>query len=165
MNKLGVKTQLLSGRDVKNAFERKEIDAFEFGTPSMDEYFKLNLTDFYYFPGWQQQMSNGDFVININKWNELSTVAKSIITTTCNEWYFNGYVKMNADQIGPITNFKKNGIKLIRWSEAELNKIRNAWEEVAEEISNENPVFEKVYLSLQNFRKKYALWSDKAFLR
>ena len=126
MNKLGVKTQLLSGRDVKSAFERKEIDAFEFGTPSMDEYFKLDLTDFYYFPGWQQQMSNGDFVININKWNELSTVAKSIITTTCNEWYFNGYVKMNANQVGPIINFKKNGIKLIRWSEPELNKIRNA---------------------------------------
>ena len=165
MEKIGVKTQLLSGKDVRNAFKRKEIDAYEFGPPRMDEYFKLNLTEYYYFPGWQQQMSNADFVINLNKWNKLSNVAKSIIKTTCNEWYFNSYVKGNAAQISPIINFKKNGVKLIRWSELDLNKIRKAWEEVAYEISNENPLFKKTYSSLQNFRKKYALWSDNAFLR
>ena len=51
----------------------------------------------------------------------------------------------------------------INHTQIELNKIRKAWDEVAYEISNENPLFKKTYSSLQNFRKKYALWSDNAF--
>ena len=44
-------------------------------------------------------------------------------------------------------------------------KLEKAWDQVAQDISAENPVFAKVYSKYSEFRKQYAIWGDKAYLK
>ena len=39
------------------------------------------------------------------------------------------------------------------------------WNEVADEISDQDPLFSKVYAKYKAFREKYAIWGDRAYLK
>ena len=77
MEKLGVSTQLLAPGDIFQALQLGTIDATEFAMPVMDQ--KLGfyqVAKFYYFPGWHQQASILDLVINQKKWDSLADSAE-----------------------------------------------------------------------------------------
>ena len=129
----------------------------------------LNESDDYSPVLFKTNKSNRDIRNKLDCEEALQGVEGVIHLASCQS-----YRNLNEDNINDVNvngtsvlrkTALKNGVKLIRWSEHDLNKIRKAWEEVAYEISNENPLFKKTYSSLQNFRKKYALWSDNAFLK
>ena len=72
MQKLGVSTQLLAAADIYPALERGVIDATEFSMPTMD--IKLGfhqIAKFNYFPGWHQQVSCSDLLMNKKAWDAL----------------------------------------------------------------------------------------------
>src|SRR5574341_2302064 len=72
MQKLGVSTQLLAAADIYPALERGVIDATEFSMPTMDT--KLGfyqIAKFNYFPGWHQQVSCGEILMNKKAWDAL----------------------------------------------------------------------------------------------
>ena len=60
---------------------------------------------------------------------------------------------------------KSKGVTFVEWKKSELNIIEKAWNEVAEEMSSEDPLFAKVYTKYKAFREKYAIWGDRAFLK
>jgi TRAP-type mannitol/chloroaromatic compound transport system substrate-binding protein len=72
MQKLGVSTQLLAAADIYQALERGVIDATEFSMPMMD--IKLGfhqIAKYNYFPGWHQQVSCSEFLMNKKAWDAL----------------------------------------------------------------------------------------------
>ena len=72
MQKLGVSTQLLAAADIYQALERGVIDATEFSMPAMD--IKLGfhqIAKFNYFPGWHQQVSCSEFLMNKKAYDAL----------------------------------------------------------------------------------------------
>ena len=72
MQKLGVSTQLLAAADIYPALERGVIDATEFSMPKMD--IKLGfhqIAKFNYFPGWHQQVSCSEFLMNKQAYDAL----------------------------------------------------------------------------------------------
>ena len=72
MQKLGVDTQLLAAADIYPALERGTIDATEFSMPAID--LKLGfyqIAKHYYFPGWHQQSTTLEMMINMDKWNAM----------------------------------------------------------------------------------------------
>ena len=82
MEKIGVSTQLIAGGDIFPALELGTIDATEFSMPAVD----LNLGFYqvakhYYFPGWHQQSTFFELMINMEKWNKVSEVHKIQIET------------------------------------------------------------------------------------
>jgi TRAP-type mannitol/chloroaromatic compound transport system substrate-binding protein len=84
MEKMGVSTQLLAGGDIFPALELGTIDATEFSMPAID----LNLGFYqvakhYYFPGWHQQATLFDLMINLDLWESLSDTQKAQIETVC----------------------------------------------------------------------------------
>ncbi len=65
MQKLGVSTQLLAAAEIYPALERGVIDATEFSMPNMD--IKLGFHQIAknnYYPGWHQQVSCNEFLMN-----------------------------------------------------------------------------------------------------
>ena len=65
MQKLGVSTQLLAAADIYPALERGVIDATEFSMPKMDMNLGFHqVAKFNYFPGWHQQVSCSEFLMN-----------------------------------------------------------------------------------------------------
>ena len=46
-----------------------------------------------------------------------------------------------------------------------LAKFKKAWEEEVAESSAADPLFAEVHKSYSDFRKKYAIWGDRAYLK
>src|SRR5215204_3369614 len=80
MQKLGVSTQLLAGADIYPALERGVIDATEFSMPKMDMNLGFHqVAKFNYFPGWHQQVSCSEFLMNKEAYDKLPEAYKAMI--------------------------------------------------------------------------------------
>ena len=72
MHKLGVSTQLLAAADIYPALERGVIDATEFSMPNMDiDLGFYQVAKYNYYPGWHQQSSIGELLMNKAAWKAL----------------------------------------------------------------------------------------------
>ena len=72
MQKLGVSTQQLAAADIYPALELGTIDATEFSMPAIDRSLGFyQIAKYNYFPGWHQQSTSAELLINMDKWNAL----------------------------------------------------------------------------------------------
>ena len=167
MQKLGVATQLLAGADIYPALERGVIDATEFSMPTID--IKLGfyqIAKFNYFPGWHQQVSVSELLMNKSAWNKLSKAHKAIIRVGLGESVMHTYAETEAKNFDAmVTMQKKHGVMVKRWPDATLAKFEKAWQAVVKEESAKDPLFKKVADHFYAFRKNYKLWGDAQSLK
>lgn len=165
MEKMGVSTQLIAGGDIYPALERGSIDATEFSMPAID----LNLgfhqiAKHYYFPGWHQQSTLFELMMNRDKWNALSDTQRAQIEITCGDSVREGLAEGEAIQGRALAELKAQGVQIHRWPQSILNELESAWREVAAELSAEDPLFREAWESLSAFRKEYAVWRELGYL-
>jgi TRAP-type mannitol/chloroaromatic compound transport system substrate-binding protein len=167
MQKLGVQTQLLPPGDIFPALERGVIDATELAFPSIDlKQGFYQVAKHYYFPGWHQQTSVGEFLVNIKKWEELSEEHRRMIEVACDANITWTFVNSEARQFAAMQEMvQKHGVKIHFWSDAILARMRSAWEEVVAEESAKDPDFKRAHDSLAAFRKQYAIWKEHGYLK
>jgi len=166
MERLGVSTQLLAGGDIFPALELGTIDAAEFSMPAID----LNLgfyqvASYYYFPGWHQQSTMFDLMINLDLWESLPPQQQLMIQTVCDANIAFGIAEGEAIQSAALdTLVNEHNVNIRRWSDADLAALRAAWEEVAAELVATDPDFARVYESYTAFRASYARWREIGYL-
>lgn len=165
MEKMGVSTQLLAAGDIFPALERGTIDATEFSMPAID----LNLgfhqvAKHYYFPGWHQQSTLFELMMNLEQWNALSDTQRSQIETACGDNFREGMVEGEAIQFAALKELQAKGVTIHRWSPEILDELRGVWGEVVTELSASNADFKKVWASLSEFRENYKIWKDIGYL-
>ncbi len=166
MQKLGVSTQLLQAGEIFQALQLGTIDATEFSMPVMDLSLGFyQVAKFYYFPGWHQQATVGDFMMNKGKWDSLSPTQKAIIEAACDQTVLKGISLGESLQPKAMAEIVKKGVKLMTWSPEMLAAFEKAWNEVAAEQSAKSPEFKKAWDSLTAFRKEYAIWKDRGYLK
>ena len=166
MNKLGVSTQLHAGGDIFPALEKGVIDATEFSMPTMDlSYGFYQVAKFNYFPGWHQQSTMSELLMNKAKWEGLSSTAQAIIRTTCNDAYLWSAVRSDALQFAAMAELQTKGVTFVTWPDSEIAKFRKAWVEVNAEKSAEDPLWAEIEESYQSYRDKYAVWGSRAYLK
>lgn len=160
MQKLGVSTQLLAGGDIFPALEKGVIDATEFSMPAMDiKYGFYQIAKNNYFPGWHQQVSISQLLINKDKWDSLSDQHKAMVEVACGDSIHNTYAE--TEYVNPfalVEMQEKHGVKVHRWTDEQLGVFEKAWNEVIVEDSAKDPTFKRVNDSYAAFRKSYALW-------
>jgi TRAP-type mannitol/chloroaromatic compound transport system substrate-binding protein len=165
MTKLGVSTQLLPGADIYPALERGVIDATEFSMPSIDyDLGFYQIAKFNYFPGWHQQSSIGELLMNKKGWDGLSKQQMAIISAGCGDSINWSFIRSEAKQFEAMNKLKAKGVTSVRWSDADLAKLKEAWEEVVVEESGKDPLFKEVAESYTAFRAKYKIWKDHGYL-
>lgn len=165
MEKMGVSTQLLAGGDIFPALELGTIDATEFSMPAID----LNLGFYqvakhYYFPGWHQQSTFFELMMNKDVWDGLSDTHKAQLETVCQSAITYGLAEGEAIQFEALKELQEKGVTLHRWPPEVLEELRGAWGEVVEELKAENPTFAKVWESLSTFRENYKTWKELGYL-
>lgn len=166
MQKLGVSTQLLSAADIYPALERGVIDATEFSMPSIDLSLGFyQIAKHYYFPGWHQQASILELLMNKKKWDGLSDHNKFIIETACDANIMWTFVKGEAIQFKAMKTLQEKGVTIHKWPDSILKKIEAAWMEVLAERTAKDPLFKRTYASYSAFRKNYAVWKDHGYLK
>ncbi|MCB4458036.1 TRAP transporter substrate-binding protein [Leisingera sp. McT4-56] len=166
MQKLGVATSLLPGGEIFPALEKGAIDATEFSMPAIDARLGFHkLVKFNYFPGWHQQATVFELLVNKDVWNEASEQHKAIIENACKASMADSFAEGEAIQHEAlIDNVENNGVQIKQWDAAMLELFRATWDEVAAEEATNDQFFGKVLLDMQTFREGYAVWKENAFL-
>lgn len=167
MEKLGVSTQLLAAADIYPALERGVIDATEFSMPSMDINLGFHqIAKFNYFPGWHQQTSVSELLMNKDEWGKLTKAHQLIVRTALNDSVMHTYAETewkNPEALGEMQ--AKHGVTVKRWGDAELAAFEQAWREVVAEESAKDPLFKKVADHYFAFRERYKVWGDSQYLK
>ena len=165
MEKIGVSTQLIAAGDIFPALELGTIDATEFSMPAVD----LNLGFYqvakhYYFPGWHQQSTLFELMVNMDKWNSLSAMQQAQIESVCGDNMRHGVAEGEAIQIEALASLKSKGVKIHKWNEKILDTLKQAWLEVVQEESAKDEDFKEAWNSLQTFRENYKTWKSLGYL-
>jgi TRAP-type mannitol/chloroaromatic compound transport system substrate-binding protein len=167
MQKLGVSTQLLAGADIYPALERGVIDATEFSMPNMDIDLGFHqIAKFNYYPGWHQQSSIGELLMNKAAFEGLSDQNQAILETSCGHNIYVNYAETEAKNPEAMNKMlEEYGVTNVRWTDEELAAFEQAWNEVVEEQSAEDEDFARIADSYRAFRKVYKTWGDAQALK
>jgi len=167
MQKIGVSTQLLAGGDIFPALEKGVIDATEFSMPAMDiKYGFYQIAKNNYFPGWHQQVSISQILINKAKWDSLSDQNKAILEVACGDSIHNTFAETEYVNPGAMVEMgDKHGVTVRRWTDDQLAVFEKAWNEVLEEDAKKDELFARVAKSYKDFRKLYAKWGAAQSLK
>jgi TRAP-type mannitol/chloroaromatic compound transport system substrate-binding protein len=166
MQKLGASVSLLPAGEIFPALEKGAIDAAEFSFPAIDQklgFYKV--VKYNYYPGWHQQATILEMLINKSTWESMSPAQQKLIEMTCMAGITHTLAYCEAIQ-GPVIreNTKSRGVKNMTWSPEMIDTFEKTWQTVAKEESAKDPFFKKVWDDLSAFRQEYAFWSTRAFL-
>ena len=166
MNKMGVSTQLLATGDILPALELGAIDATEFSVPAVDQKLGFDrIAQHYYFPGWHQQSTFFELMINLDKWNSLSEQQQAQIYVTCGDNMRFGIAEGEALQAEAINTLKERGTIFHQWPDEILDAFEKTWIEVAEEEAAKDADFKRSWQSLENFRQSYKTWKELGYIK
>lgn len=166
MQRLGVATSLLPGGEIFPALEKGAIDATEFSMPAIDARLGFHkLVKYNYFPGWHQQATVFELLVNKDVWNEASEQHKAIIENACKASVTDSFAEGEAIQHAAlIDNVENNGVEIKKWNDEMLATFRENWDAVAKEEAANDAFFAKVLADMTEFREGYAIWKQNAFL-
>jgi TRAP-type mannitol/chloroaromatic compound transport system substrate-binding protein len=167
MQKMGVSTQLLAAADIYPALERGVIDATEFSMPNMDiDLGFYQVAKFNYYPGWHQQSSIGELLMNKAAWEALDDQNQAILEAACGWNIYVNYAETEAKNPVAMNKMKDEyGVTNVRWTDEELAAFEKAWNEVLEEQSAQDEDFKRIADSYKAFRKVYKTWGDAQALK
>jgi TRAP-type mannitol/chloroaromatic compound transport system substrate-binding protein len=166
MQKMGVSTQLIAGADIYPALERGVIDATEFSYPSLDQSLGFwQIAKHNYFPGWHQQASFVELIMNMDAWNALPASYQKIVEVACNEANIWVMGAAEAKQGDAIAFHESKGVQIHMWTDDEIAAFRTAWQEVIVDESAADPNFKRIYDNYTAFRDKYAKWREIGYLK
>ena len=166
MQKLGVATSLLPGGDIFPALEKGTIDATEFSMPAIDQRLGFHkLVKYNYFPGWHQQSTLFELLVNKDVWKGMSKQQQAIVEAACKASMADSFAEGEAIQFAAMTqNVEKHGVKIKFWSDEMLTLFADTWKQVVEEEVKKDAFFAKVWKDLSTFRAGYAVWKKHGFL-
>ena len=162
MQKMGVSTLLLAGRNILPALRSGEIDAAEFSMPMVDINFGFHeVAKYNYFPGWDQRVSCSELLMNVPRYNALPEAYKSMIKAAAAEQTTVNFVETEArNPVAMREMEEKYGVEYRRWPDETLRRFEEAWEEVVAEKSASDAGFKKIADSYFEFRKLYRIWGE-----
>ena len=160
MQRMGASVQLLAGGDIFPALERGVLDAAEYSMPSIDERLGIHkIAKHYYFPGWHQQSSIIELMINLDRWKELSDQDQELIRLCCRDSMIRGLTLGEVQQGPALANMKEHGVQVHTWKPEIMAAFKAATEEVLAEEAANDAKFARVYASYSKFRARYAEWA------
>ena len=164
MEKLGVGTVQLPGGEIFGALEKGAIDASEFSQPAIDQRLGFHkIVKYNYFPGWHQQSTVFELIVNKDAWGKMGKTNQAILETTCKASMTNSIAEGESMQFEVMKKAEANGVQIRYWSDEMLATFKSKWDEVVAEKS-QDAFFKKVYDDMSNFRDGYNLWEANAFL-
>jgi TRAP-type mannitol/chloroaromatic compound transport system substrate-binding protein len=159
LQKLGCVPQQLAGGDIYPALEKGTIDAAEWVGPYDDEklgFYKVAQN--YYYPGWWEGGAMLHNFINVEKWNQLPPVYKSIVRTASDMASMWMQAKYDSANPAALKRLVGAGAQLKPFTPPVMDACLKAALELYGEVSAANPAFKKVWDSTLAFRNDQYLW-------
>jgi TRAP-type mannitol/chloroaromatic compound transport system substrate-binding protein len=159
MAKMGAVPQQIAGGDIYPALEKGTLDACEWVGPYDDEklgFYKV--AKYYYYPGWWEGGAMLHNFINIEKWEQLPPIYKSIVRTAsemANTWMQSKYDAANP---AALKKLLVGGAILRPFTSQVLDASYQVALEVYTETAAANADFKKVHDHLMAYRSDQYLW-------
>ncbi|RMF16289.1 MAG: TRAP transporter substrate-binding protein [Alphaproteobacteria bacterium] len=166
LERLGASVQLLAGGDIFPALELGTIDATEYSVPAVD--LKMGFYQaarHYYFPGWHQQSTFFELMINLDRWRALTAQQRAIFKAACSANIRQSLSEGEALQVDAIEKLKAKGVVFHTWPRPVLAALYRAWRDVAAEMAAADPDFGRAWKSLEDFRRRDRVWRDLGYLK
>jgi TRAP-type mannitol/chloroaromatic compound transport system substrate-binding protein len=162
MQKLGVSTQLLAGADIYPALERGVIDATEYSMPISDiNYGFYQIAKNNYYPGWHQQVSASELLMNKDAYDALPESYKAVLKNAAQAQIIYTFADSEARNFPAMQEMQtKYGVTNRRWTDEQLAAFEKAWQEVVAEESANDEWFKKFADSYFAFREQYRIWGE-----
>ena len=107
MSKIGVSTQLLAGANIYPALEPGVIDPTDYSMPTNDiKYGFYQIAKNNYFPGWHQQSSVSEFLMNKTKFESLPKSYQEMIRSAAMTLVLYTHVDADSQQFGAVAIIK-----------------------------------------------------------
>ncbi|WP_138468551.1 TRAP transporter substrate-binding protein [Poseidonocella sp. HB161398] len=166
LEKMGAAVSLIPGGEIFPALEKGAIEATEFSMPAVDTRLGFSkLVKYNYFPGWHQQATFFELLVNKDVYNDMSEQHRAILHNACMASLADSFAEGEASQFKVMNdNVANEGVTIEQWSPEMLAAFEAAWEEVAAEEAANDPFFAKVWADLSEFRDGYEVWKVNAFL-
>lgn len=166
IEKLGASATMLPPAEIFPSLEKGAIDAAEFSSPYVDVsqgFYKV--VKYNYFPGWHQQTSIHELIINKDVWNKMTPIQQAQIEMGIRASLLQTQAIGEGSQ-GPVIreNAEKRGVNNMYWTPELLAAFKKAWEEVVVEQCAKDEMFKKVWEDLSAFRATYKIYSRLGFL-
>jgi len=166
MQKFGVSTQQLAAGDIYPALELGTIDATEFSMPAIDRSLGFyQIAKFNYFPGWHQQSTTNEILVNQGKWDALDKSQQAIFQISCDANIAQELAEGEFLQPAAMIANEKDGVTNVSWSQDVLDQLRGAWEVVLQEEIAANPDVKRLYDSYSAFHETYKVWGERGYLK
>ena len=166
MQKLGVSTQQLAGGDIYPALELGTIDATEFSMPAIDRsYCFYQIAKYNYFPGWHQQSTTNEVLLNRAAWEKLEKPQQAMFSTACMANIGVELAEGEALQQAAMLANVADGVTNVSWSDEVLDTLREKWEEVLAEELAANPDVQTLWDSYTKFHESYKIWGEMGYLK
>ena len=165
LEKLGANAQLLAGGDILPALELGTIDGAEYSMPSVDHDMGFyQAAKYYYFPGWHQQSTFFELIINLTSWQSLSDNQRQQIEVMCEANVLRSYAEGETTQVQAVGKLKAKGVQFKSFNPEVLAALEGAWNEVVVELAANDEDFNRAWTSLSSFRKDYEQWRKLGYL-
>jgi TRAP-type mannitol/chloroaromatic compound transport system substrate-binding protein len=153
---------LTPGGEIYTALERGVIDASEWVGPHDDMKLGLHQTaHYYYFPGWHEPGTTGEFVFNTKAYTALPVDLQRILDYTCTAMHtleFGEYDAKNIVALQKLRTEFKSKVEILPLPAEVMKELKKLAAQVNKEESEKSPMAKKVYESYNKFAAGLAPW-------
>ena len=159
LTKLGVIAQQLGATDIYPALERGVIDGAEWVGPHDDEKLGFHrVAQYYYFPGWWEPCSQGEFLINARAWEVLPKQYQQVLEVVSGETTIWSTARYDMLNVAALRRLIAGGAQLRGYTRDVLAACYRATQETYAELGDRNPRFKRVHAHWDRFRRDTQSW-------
>jgi TRAP-type mannitol/chloroaromatic compound transport system substrate-binding protein len=160
--KAGGTVVLTPGGEIYTALERGTIDSTEWVGPHDDMKLGLhNVARYYYYPGWHEPGTTGEYGFNKKAYDALPADLKHIIDYACQSMQVHTFMEYEAKNIVALQKLKtdyKDKVEILALNQQTLKALKKLSDEALKEESEKSPQAKKVYDSVNKFTTTLNDW-------
>ena len=160
----GTTVVLTPGGEIFPALERGVIDGSEWVGPHDDMKLGLhNAAGYYYYPGWHEPGTTGEFTFNRKAYEELPTDLKAILdyaASYCSEQMLAEYEAKNIVALNTLKTKYQGQVEILPFPEDVMGNLRNLARDVLAEEATKSPMARKVHESFTKFQAEFSPWAE-----
>ncbi len=149
--------------EIYSALERGVIDSSEFVGPHDDMKLGLHMTArYYYYPGWHEPGTNGEFSFNKKAYDALPAELRRTLDHAAAAVQIYGRTEFHAKNAIALDRLRtewKGKVEVLPLPAPVLRDLKKLAIEVVREESEKSPMAKKVHASFTKFQAQLAGWS------
>jgi len=147
LSTFGASVVTLSGDELYSAMERGIVDAFEYGTASLNWSMGYQeVSEYIGIPGIHSPIGGGGFMcVNFDKWNALPDDLKEILVTEVESAALMNYLDAVRTDADAMENFIDYGLEVYTLGDELQAEFAKRAREVAELYAAEDPIYKEIF--------------------